>query len=88
MDCFDAGILMLKELEGTSAERERDVLAAHLLTCPACMRHYKYLRNAVFGDENEKLQTRIPVDFEVQVMTKIRYVNAVTVVTTKVNKIK
>ena len=89
MDCFNAGIIMMKELEGTATDRETDLLMRHMLTCGDCLSHFQFLMDTVLGNKNRRTETAVPVDFEVQVMTKIRYVNAVTIVTEKkIRKIK
>ncbi len=89
MDCFEAEILMLKELEGIASDRETDRLISHMLSCPDCCRHFAFLKDALTDNRQEKVQrpqerTDVPKDFEVQVMMKIRNINAVTVIKTKV----
>lgn len=89
MDCFEAEIIMLKELEGTASDRETDRLIRHMLNCPDCLRHFKFLESVVNGSLQTPEQSPAPKDFEIRVMTKIRNINAVTVVTTtKVRKIR
>ncbi|MCD7777931.1 MAG: hypothetical protein LUH47_05445 [Clostridiales bacterium] len=95
MDCFEAEIIMLKELEGISSDAETDRLISHLLSCPDCCRHFRFLKNVLTEnrtEERERLTEKTqekekalpPKDFEVQVMMKIRNINAVTVIKTKV----
>ncbi|MCD8158892.1 MAG: hypothetical protein LUD77_08365 [Clostridiales bacterium] len=95
MDCFEAEIIMLKELEGISSDAETGRLISHLLSCPDCCRHFRFLKNVLTENRaeereclTEKTQEREkvlpPKDFEVQVMMKIRNINAVTVIKTKV----
>ena len=86
MDCFEANFLMLKELEGMNSDRETDMLMRHLLSCPECLAHFRLLEEMIEGGGDMPVQT--PKDFEIQVMTKIRNINAVTVVKTKVVKYK
>ncbi len=88
MDCFEAGILMLKELEGKTSDRETDALMRHLLECPDCLMHFRLLKELINDSLYEKTPVRAPEDFEIQVMTKIRNINAITVVRTKVMKYK
>ncbi|MCC8098159.1 MAG: hypothetical protein LIO44_06360 [Eubacterium sp.] len=97
MDCFEAEIIMLKELEGISSDAETDRLISHLLSCPDCCRHFRFLKNVLTENRTEEREpltektqeremnmTLPPKDFEVQVMMKIRNINAVTVIKTKV----
>ncbi len=94
MECFEAEIIMLKELEGIASDRETDALIRHMLTCPDCLRHFRFLKSVVDGEPEVPERTERTVapseDFEVRVMTKIRNINAVTVVrtTTQVIKLK
>lgn len=86
MDCFEAGILMLKELEGESTDKETDALMNHMLGCSKCLKHFMLLKNMVGGINCQIEDESIPKDFEIQVMTKIRNINAITVVRKKVIK--
>lgn len=86
MDCFEAGILMLKELEGESTDKETDALMNHMLGCNKCLKHFMLLKNMVGGINCQIEDESIPKDFEIQVMTKIRNINAITVVRKKVIK--
>ncbi len=86
MDCFEAGILMLKELEGKAGDRETDALMRHLMECSDCLRHFRLLEELIKDSQSESTPVRAPEDFEIQVMTKIRNINAITVVRTKVVK--
>ncbi|MCD7905254.1 MAG: hypothetical protein LUG24_06720 [Clostridiales bacterium] len=99
MDCFEAEIIMLKELEGTTSDYETDRLISHMLSCPDCCRHFRFLKSVLTENSREvqekpqekiqeKIQERetafVPENFEVQVMMKIRNINAVTVIKTRV----
>ncbi len=88
MDCFNAGIIMVKEIEGTATDREIDLLMDHLMGCADCCRHFKLLKSFAQGGQSELCAGEAPEDFEVKVMTKIRSVSlGGTVVKTTSTKI-